>query len=899
MEAKKLETKIDELVKQMTLDEKIAMLAGADLWHSVPIERLGIPAMRVTDGPNGARGSGGSSGPASACFPVGSALGATWNPELVERVGAALGEETSAKGAQILLAPTVNIHRSPLAGRNFECYSEDPYLTSRMAVAYIKGLQSQGVGACIKHFVCNDSEFERHTMSSEVRERALREIYLPPFRAALSEAQPWAVMSAYNKLNGVWCSENKHLLLDILKSEWGFDGIVISDWWGTYSPNVPAGGVDLEMPGPARWMTAEHVRAALDQGEVSEADLDDRVRRLLRTLARAGLFENPELQPEQAIDKPEHREVARQAAGEAIVLLKNQGDILPLDGTKINSIAVIGENARWAQVMGGGSSEVTPHYVVSPLDGITQRAGEAMEVAYEIGCPIHMALPLMDLDWIRVEDSGHRGLRLEVFDNLDLSGEPVEVRDVDRMRLAWIDEIVGKADPRRFSARLKGCFTPPETSEYQFSLRGNGIYRMFLNGELLIDRWADKILDVPPWGSMEKVASIDLVAGREYWLEIEYAWEGNTQNRELRLGCWPQHSGDLMEAAVALANRSDVVIVVAGLTKEWETEGSDRVNMDLPGEQNALIERIAAANPNTVVVLNAGSPLHMPWLDKVAAVLQSWYLGQETGNALADVLFGDVNPSGKLPTTFPKRYQDNPAYVNYPGENGKVYYGEGIFVGYRYYEAKQVEPLFPFGHGLSYTQFEYRDLEIKVGDSDKGREIQVSLQVENIGKRFGHEVVQCYLRDIHASLARPIKELKAFAKVALEPGEVQQVNFSLDQQALAFYDDAQKSWVTEPGIFEVLLGNSSADIRLRGQFEWLGDGDKGGGRFHEGLPLETLLADERSKAVLRKHLGDLLDHSGLEMGMRMSLVQLAEFAPVALGPEVLAAIGADLAAIER
>ncbi len=892
-----MESKIDELLKQMTLDEKISMLVGADLWHSVPVERLGIPAMRVTDGPNGARGAGGSSGPTSACFPVGTALAATWNPALVERVGAALGEETKAKGAHILLAPTVNIHRSPLAGRNFECYSEDPYLASRMAVAYIKGLQSQGVGACIKHFVCNDSEFERHTMSSEVSERALREIYLPPFRAALREAKPWAVMSAYNKLNGVSCSENKVLLQDILKGEWGFDGLVISDWWGTYSPKVPAGGLDLEMPGPARWMIAEHVRAALEKGDISEADLDDRVRRLLHTLARAGIFDHPELKPEQAIDRPEHRELARKAAGEAIVLLKNTGGILPLDAKKVKSIAVIGENAHWAQIMGGGSSEVTPHYVISPLAGITHRAGEAVEVWYEIGCPIHMSLPLLDLDWVRAEGSEQKGLRLELFDNLDFSGEPAEVRVVDRMRLTWSDEILRAVNPKRFSARLKGRFNPPESGEYRFGLLGNGIYRLYVGGELLIDQWADKIVDLPPWGGLEKIASVELTAGQEVAFEIEYAWEGSVQYRVLRIGCWQQRSSDLIEAAVALAARSDVAIVVAGLTKEWEREGSDRVNMDLPGDQATLIERVAAANPNTIVVVNAGSPLHMPWLDQVAAVLQSWYLGQEAGNALADVLFGDVNPSGKLPTTFPKRYQDNPAYINYPGENGRVHYGEGIFVGYRYYDMKEVEPLFPFGYGLSYTTFEYRQLEIRANDTGEGGKIQVSLRVGNTGDRSGQEVVQLYLRDIVSSLVRPVKELKAFAKVALEPGEEAQVVFDLDEEALEYYDDAQERWVAEPGVFEVLVGSSAKDIRLRGKFEWTGESAEGAVYLHEGLPLELLLADERAKAVLRKHLGDLLDYPGLEIGMKMSLPQLAEIAPEALRPEVLAAISADLAAI--
>ncbi|MCA9971307.1 MAG: glycoside hydrolase family 3 protein, partial [Anaerolineales bacterium] len=376
---------LDDLLAALTLPEKAALLAGADMWHTVPVPRLGIPVMKVSDGPNGVRGVGGDTGVPSVCFPVGIAMGATWNPELVEQIGVALAEECRSKRAQVLLAPTVNIHRTPIAGRNFECFAEDPYLSGKTAAAYIRGLQSQGVGACIKHFVCNDSEFERFSMSSEVAERPLHEIYLEPFRIALTEAGPWTLMSAYNRLNGTHASENNWLLRDQLKERWGFDGLVISDWYGTYSDRVPAGGLDLEMPGAARWMDPDKVVAAVQAGELDEAVIDDKVRRLLRTLRRVGLFDDPQTGAEEGIDRPHHRRLARRAAAEAIVLLKNDADLLPLPADTVRSIAVIGQNAARAQVMGGGSSSVTPHYVVSPLDGIRRRTGDGVQVSYAIG----------------------------------------------------------------------------------------------------------------------------------------------------------------------------------------------------------------------------------------------------------------------------------------------------------------------------------------------------------------------------------------------------------------------------------------------------------------------------------------------------------------------------------
>ncbi len=787
----------------MTLEEKVSLLAGADRWCTVPLPRLGLPVFKITDGPIGARGVEFEIGPTLDCFPCGTALAATWDPALVERVGQALAEDTQAKGAHMLLAPTVNIHRSPLAGRNFECYSEDPYLTTRMAVAYINGLQSKGVGACIKHFVCNDSEVERRSMSSEVAERPLREIYLRPFQIAIREAKPWAVMSSYNRINGTYASENARLLLDILKGEWGFDGMVMSDWFGTYGPNVAQGGLDLEMPGPARWM-GKHALEAVQQGRVSEEMINDKVYRLLLTMERTGALDQPALRPEQAIDRPEHRQVARQAATEAIVLLKNNNSILPLGPKRLGPIAVIGALAKWPAERGGGSTRVNPHYVVAPLDAIQSKAGN--KVGYAVGCSVHKLPQRLDSHWLI------GGLAAQYFANRNLQGDPVYTETLDKTEVFWLLDTLPQVKLSDFSGRFSGAFTVPESATYEMSLSCVGQGRLFVDGRQVINLWD---YDTPTERDNHYAkCTLELAAGQAHQIVVEYASESTHDRQHFRLGCIACLPANLMQQAVDLAARSDVAIVFVGLTGEWESEGFDRVDMGLPGDQARLIERVAAANPNTIVVVNAGSPVSMNWLDKAAAVVQAWYLGQETGNAVADVLFGDVNPSGKLPTTFPKRLQDNPAYINYPGENGQVYYGEGLFVGYRYYDKKDIAPLFPFGYGLSYTMFEYRHLILDT----TGDTIRVSVDVQNTGYRAGKEIVQVYVRDVQSRLVRPEKELKAFTKVALEPGETKTVTLTLDQEALSYYDPAVKRWVVEAGEFEVLVGSSSRDIRLVAKF---------------------------------------------------------------------------------
>ncbi len=815
----------ETLLRELTLDEKIVLLAGADTWHTHAIPRLGIPALKVSDGPNGVRGEQKDTrSQTSASFPAGVAMGATWNPDLVYRIGQALAEECKTKGAHVLLGPTVNLHRHPLAGRNFECFAEDPYLLARMAVAYISGLQSQGVGACVKHFVCNDQEFERFTISAEVDERTLHEIYLPPFKAAVQEAGVWTLMTAYNRVNGTYVSENDYLLRDILKGAWGYDGLVMSDWYGTYSDRVPSGGLDLEMPGPGRWMAPDKVREVLRCGDLTEEQINDKVRRLLRTLERVGALEHPEPVAERSVDHPAHRELIRRAGAEAIVLLKNDAGLLPIRPGHVRRVAIIGRPAAHVAFQGGGSAEVHPHYVVQPLDAIRQRYGQEVEIVHAPGPSLHRFFPLLDPAGLCAADGTPGKVTVQQYANTELAGDPDKEFLAAGSELAWFGMQTPELDLQHFSVRLTGSWTPPADGVYTFSLAAVGRARWWFGGEKRLDWWAEYDLEPPanfngiamPW--KEARVALALEAGRTYPFIVEFASPAAGRWRAVRLGCLPPEPADPIAEAEAVAAAADVAVVFAGLTPEWESEGQDRESLSLPAAQDELIARVAAANPNTVVVLNVGSPVVMPWLDRVKAVLQMWYLGQEAGNAIADVLFGAADPGGRLPTTFPRRIQDTPAYINYPGENGRVRYGEGLFVGYRYYDKRDLAPLFPFGHGLSYTDFAYSNLRLSADVLTPDDLLTLSVDVRNTGDRPGSDVVQVYVRDVASRLVRPEKELKAFAKVHLQPGQTQTVTLTLDRQALAYYDPAAAGWVVEPGEFEVLVGRSAADIRLRARF---------------------------------------------------------------------------------
>lgn len=894
------EARIEELVDQMTLEEQVSLLAGANFWETVPLPRLGIPAIRVSDGPNGARGGGSLIGGVSAAaFPVGISLASTWNPALVQRVGHALAEEARSKGACTLLGPTTNIHRSPLNGRNFECYSEDPYLASRLVVGYITGLQERGVAATVKHFVANDSEYQRMTISSDLDDRTLREIYLPPFEAAVKEAKTWALMSSYNRVNGTYVNESIPLQVDILKKEWGFDGLVMSDWFALHSTVEPMNaGLDLEMPGPAMYR-GQKLLAAINAGEVNREMVRDAVRRLLRLMGRVGAFENPELQPEQALDTPEHRAIIREAGAEGIVLLKNNG-VLPIAAEALSQVAVIGPNAQTAQIMGGGSAQVNSHYRVTPFQSLRSELGEQIELSYEAGSTNHMMLPKIESQLLRTAADGQSGLKASYYNSDDLSGAAVwQTIEKDSEKM-WFGDIGPGIDPQHFSVRMQGVLIPDKSGNYQLSLVSAGLSRMFIDDQLVIDNW-DKHQTGDAFfgtGSLETITNIELQAGQAYAIRVEYSRVKATMLGALRMGIFMPLSENAIEHAVALARQADVALVYVGTNGEWETEGYDRAGLSLPSDQDALVAAVAAANPRTVVVLQTGGPVSMPWLNDVAAVIQAWFPGQECGNAITDVLTGVVNPSGKLPQTFPLRVEDNPAFVNYPGENGHVAYGERIFVGYRYYEKKDIPVLFPFGYGLSYTSFAYSNARLSANSISPHGTLTVEVDVTNTGQRAGQEIVQLYIRDAKASVTRPEKELKGFAKLALQPGETKTASMSIDMRSLAYYDDLRFAWVAEAGDFEAVVGASSADIQARLPFT-LGESvvlplTQQRRALTIKNQLHELLSDSAAHAVLERYLPGFSAHPQLQMALSMTLTGIANFVPDQVTPGMLSAIAAEL-----
>ena len=883
------EERIEALIKQMSLDEKVSMCVGVDNWRTQRIERLGIPALRMTDGPHGARtvsdDTPGLTYPAT-CFPTGSALAATWNPELMEEVGRALAVETKERGSQVLLGPAVNIHRHPLNGRNFEYYSEDPHLAGRMAVAWIQGLQSENIGASLKHFACNNSEYERLTMSSEVDERALHEIYYPAFKAAVTEAQPWTVMSSYNRINGVSSAHNKPMLTDMLKNEWGFTGFLVSDWGGVYDRLAAANaGCDVEMPFKGMFQR-EQILAGVRSGAISESIIDDKVRRVLRILFRAGLFDAkapakvsfPKISP--------YRDLARQAACEAMALLKNNGSLLPLDARSLKSVAVIGPAAALPLIQGGGSACVTPYHAVTALDGIKQRCGSGIKVGYEPGCAIDGAYPPLQTE-----------LTAEYFDNPAFSGAPVAMRTAKGIELSKATLPVADLANQDFSVRWTGAFVARHAGVYRFSLSSLGSSRIRLDGKTIVDNWAPSFPTTfnPPMPPLTlKTGAVRLQAGDKVALTVEFSRNDEPDYR-LNAGC----AGPLQDPlgrAVELAAASDVAIVCIGLPDRYESEGYDRPDMELTGDQATLIKRVAAANKRTVVVVMTGSPITMnDWIGRTPAVLQAWYAGQESGDAIAAILFGDVSPSGKLPMTMPRRLEDTPAYVNYPGENDKVRYGESIFVGYRYYDKTGVAPLFPFGHGLSYTQFAYGELRLSTKRLAGGETLTASVDLTNTGKLAGKEVVQLYVGDPVCTHTRPPRELKAFKKIELAPGQTQTVTFTLTEQDLSFYDPVRKAWVAEQGAFTVMVGSSSRDLRAKASFTFKGQ---------PALPVLSgrsrvadIMSHPKGRAVMRKRLGDLRALGRLRWNASYTLDQVSRLSPEFISPQMVKAIEADLAAL--
>jgi beta-glucosidase len=808
---------IERLIEAMTLDEKTSLTGGAGMWYLPPVERLGIPALKVSDGPSGVRGDS-LIGRRSLSLPCGTAVGSTWNPELVRQLGGVLAAEARSKGVHVLLGPTVCIVRTPLAGRTFESFSEDPLLTARIAGAYVEGVQAGGVACCIKHFACNDQEHERMTISAEVEERPLREIHLVAFEHAVQEAGVWSVMTAYNKVNGVYCGEQADLIGGVLRQEWGFDGLVVSDWFGTHS-TAPAAraGLDLEMPGPPAWL-GPTLAAAVRDGQVDESVVDGQVRHVLRLMERVGILgrTTAPTTDEQEEDDPGRRALARRVAAEGSVLLVNHG-LLPLDPGVVTSVAVIGPNAGQL-AMGGGSSEVTPHRRRRVDEALAGRLLGA-SVTSEVGCRIDRGLPPIDLRLLSA--AAGETLSMEYFDNTELAGTPVATGEAHTARVLWIGPPQPGLTVGECSVRLSATFVPDVSGAWQLGLESAGRAVLRLDGAVVVDN-SEPVRGSGFYGAGSEPVevTIDLAVGRTYDLIVEI-WPRSSSSPIMgaRIGAAPPDTGDEFERAVRSAAEADVAVVVVGSNGQWESEGHDRPDLSLPGRQRELVEAVLEVNRRTVVVVNAGSPVEMPWAERAGAVLMTWYPGEEGADALADMLVGVAEPSGRLPVTFPARVEDGPAGLGvegdrYPGVEGKVVYGEGVLVGYRFFETAHMAPLFPFGFGLSYGDIVFDDVQ---ADADG-----VTVILVNNGPRRGTEVVQVYVRAPESLVRRPDRELVGFAKVGVDPGGREMVRVDLGATAFRYWDVETHAWRTDPGRYEVLVGASCHDIRASSIVTWGG-----------------------------------------------------------------------------
>jgi len=873
-------------IQALMPSELVGIISGKDMWHNHGVQRVGIPAIRMTDGPFGARGPTWQ-GPCSVVTPCGLSLGSSWNPELVKQVGNLLGEEARVKGANILLGPTVNLARVPISGRTFELLGEDPHLTARLAVAYIQGVQAvEGVAACVKHLAVNDQEKNRMFCSAEVSQDVLRALHLKPFEAAVKEGHVMAVMTAYNKVNGTYCSEHKWLLEDVLRKDWGFKGIVMSDWGGTHSTESSLkAGLDIEMPGEESMFYGERLKKLLAEGRVAVADVRKRASTVLKLMVRLGLLSSddlglgnccnprrrassmpdpspasspgssptasPSLSPalkksvgsgaaccvDPARPKPspntrEQQELLQRAAAEGTVLLKNRG-ALPL--SKEQSVAVIGPNAASMTMMGGGSAVVLPNRSERSL-AAQLRARGMSRVTYERGCAGEGYLPTLGPPLLRSKD-GRGVLKGEFFDESARRGAiigrrlPIARTVLHHLELGnfsgiFFNEPPGKINPdQAWSAHFEGVLTPEVTGPHEFGVFASGSCKVYLDGALLLEAPKDgKPLPIIPMSRLapEVRTVADLEAGRKYDLLISWVSVKDSPSfpAQCHLGCrlctWASEE-ELLERAEEAARASDVAVVCVGTDSWQECEGRDQPSMQLPGRTAELLERVTKANPKTVVCLNVGSPKELhPWIDDAAAVVASWFGGQEAAAGLATVLLGEGHgPSGRLPLTWPKRLEDGPVGripgARYPGEAAKVSYTEGLLVGYRWYDSQGIEPDFPFGYGLSYTAFEYIDLCLPDGDSyAAGEPVSAVVTIENVGDRLGMEVVQLYLERSARGEQPVLRELAAFAKVPLAPGDVADVRLQVEAKVLK----ADRGEPT-PAELQICVGSSSAGICLR------------------------------------------------------------------------------------
>jgi beta-glucosidase len=832
---------IDAAVAALSLDDKCRLVAGRSNWRSQAIPEAGVPQLKMSDGPNGVRGEGhGGSGTPGVVVPAGITLGATWDADLVGEIGSLIGAEAIRKRAHIVLGPTVNLHRTPVGGRTFECYSEDPELTGALAAAYVRGVQAHDVAVTVKHFVANDTEVERLTVDVKVDERTLRELYLRPFERTVKEADAWGIMSAYNRLDGEFCAENRRLLTDILRDEWGFDGFVVSDWFGVHhAVGAANAGLSLEMPGPVR-VYGKKLVAAVERGEVAEEQVDQLVRDLLVLANRVRADERSADEPEQSVDDPTERALTRRAAIAGTVLLRNDpgdsGDtVLPFDADTITSVAVIGPNAAIDRCMGGGSASLTPFGHRTLLSAITDRIGPDSDtdatVTYEPGVRIDRLTPVVRKGQLRRPD-GEPGLQVSYVNGTDWDGEVAAEETAPTSLVRFFGSTPPGIDPQAFAARIEGSFVPDADGPHTIGVVSTGPVSVAVDAgagmTTLVD---DPNMELPRseeffgYGSDEVANTIECRAGVPVALSVKWATAAGNGFAAIRIGIRSPEPADLMDRAVAAAAAADVAVVMVGTNDEWETEGQDRSTMDLPGRQDELVRRVVAANPRTAVIVNAGSPVTMDWAaddepDRAPAVLTSFFAGQEQAEGLVDVLLGVADPGGRLPVTVPKRLADHPAYVHHRPDHdstgaGTQRYGEGLFMGYRGYDARDLGPRFAFGHGLSYGAAEWGDATVSAVSVPRDGTATVTVPVTATGNRDATVVVQGYVAPVAPSAVRPPKELKAWSKQVVVAGSSVDVVLHFGPDAFHRWDTATGAWVVEPGEYDLVIAASATDERFR------------------------------------------------------------------------------------
>lgn len=815
MEVKQID--IDDVISKLTVEEKAKLTSGRDFWHTHPVHRLGVPSLRFSDGPYGVRGTKFTDAVPTASIPSGTVLACSWNTELMYELGKMMGDQARAKGAHLLLGPTINMARSPLGGRSFESFGEDPILTGVLASALSQGIKDRKVMICPKHLACNDKEDSRMAMNVEISERALREIYMLPFMIVQKNNDPESYMTAYNKIRGKHGSENEYLMRDIVEKEWGFKGCFMSEWFGTVSTadSINA-GLHLEMPGPPIWR-GKLVENCVYHNTITEESLNEAVRGVLTLVNGAAKSGIPEDADEGQLHNKEIVALNRQAAREALVLMRNEG-ILPLQKKKV---LVIGESAKKANYCAGGACTVNAYHPVSLYDSLVENLGES-NVDWVIGAPNRRVLPSLGL---YAKEKSKKPITYRTYD------EPRSVRDrkiLSELTVPEVNVMMFEFDPasirpgHHLHATFLVTINVPESSKYRYNLKVAGSAQVLINGDVHATHVTDYVSGSDMgMNAPEIFKEVYLEAGKDYLFEVDFeSTSGKDGLLAGSLGCGIEKAvapEDYIKEAADLAKKYDQVIVITGLNKDFETEGIDRSTMDMPPHQDLLVESVLDSNPNTVVIIESGTAVTLPWEKKAKAILHSGYLGEELGNAIFDVVFGEYNPSGKLTFTWPKRYEDNSAATSFELDKSlSLTYLDDIYMGYRHNDISKIDPLFAFGHGLSYTTFKFDNLKVSVADHT----IDLSVDVKNTGDRDGSAVVQAYVSPKNSSVPQAVKSLKGFTKVFCKAGASVTAKVSMDKKlACSFYNTSIKQWTLEAGEYNVAVGSSSDKLEITETFE--------------------------------------------------------------------------------